>query len=455
LPGERSAAEVVYRVQTDGGELTITTLDADVEVVIKQNGSVVRVVDAKTKKEVAITSGRFEAESTTKPDGLRLSLDRVTIYRGDTAVATVERHKKPSGDPPAEIVRDAFDGETSGAAHIYRVSFSPNGRYFVAGGDAGDRSPVRIYDAKTGKLVSQFTPESDAGWSCGRFSPDSSKVVSCWSGSTKIYVWDSATGRQLLKLEGHKEPVHMAAFSPDGKRIVSGSADHTLRVWDATTGKELLTLAGHDEDCIGCFSPDGKRIVSSGLDKTIRGWDAASGKELWKMPDQAEAGHHNFLHRLETCFSADGNVLSIGVDGNVQVLEVATGKTVATVKSPMPTQGAVFVRNGQQLVWWDTEKRVRVWDMTAGKVTRTVEPGEDLKPEPDNVAVSLNGRLLVTGHSDLTVRIFDLNTGKELHRFETAPRSATRSIAISPDGHFAAAGSFRGWIYLWRLPVAP
>ena len=89
----------------------------------------------------------------------------------------------------------------------------------------------------------------------------------------------------------------------------------------------------------------------------------------------------------------------------------------------------------------------------SGKQVRSIELGADLQPEPDNVIVSHNGRLLLTGHTNQTVRVRELATGKELHRFNTAPQTGTRSLAFSPDSHFAAGGSFRGWVYLWRLPV--
>jgi len=84
-------------------------------------------------------------------------------------------------------------------------------------------------------------------------------------------------GEETLTLKGHSGPVTSVSVSPDGKRIVSGSWDNSLKVWDAQTGQETLTLEGHSSYVTSVsFSPDGKRIASGDNDRTVKIWDISS-----------------------------------------------------------------------------------------------------------------------------------------------------------------------------------
>ena len=101
------------------------------------------------------------------------------------------------------------------------------------------------------------------------FSLDGRQVVS-GSGDHTVRLWDAVTGVSLQTLEGHSNRVNSVAFSPDGKRVVSGSDDQTVRLWDTVTGAALQTLEHSGSVWSVAFSPDGQRIVSGSDDQTVR-----------------------------------------------------------------------------------------------------------------------------------------------------------------------------------------
>src|SRR5262249_28777328 len=113
------------------------------------------------------------------------------------------------------------------------------------------------------------------------------------------YYWQHLLQRGYVSLHG-QDIVRNVAYSPDGKRLASGSTHGRVRVWDAQTGQEVLTLRGHTGTVASvCFSPDGKCLASASSDKTVRLWDAQSGQEVLTL-----RGHTGYV--TSVCFSPDG-----------------------------------------------------------------------------------------------------------------------------------------------------
>ena len=151
---------------------------------------------------------------------------------------------------------------------------------------------------------------------CVAFSPDGRRLVSGASDKT-IRVWDVITGKQITQFERHTGAVNSVAFSPDGTRIVSGSSDFTVRVWDVHSGKQITQLERHTGAVNSvAFSPDGTRIVSGSSDFTVRVWDVHSGKQITQFEEHSEPiSSVAFSPDGVKVVSAGGPIAAFGPDG--------------------------------------------------------------------------------------------------------------------------------------------
>jgi WD40 repeat protein len=102
---------------------------------------------------------------------------------------------------------------------------------------------------------------------------DGRRIISGSNDGT-VKVWDLDAARVLVTLHGHTQGVRACAAAPDGRRIISASDDGTLKIWDLGAGQVLATLKGHTQGVRACaVTPDGRYVVSGADDRTIRVWD--------------------------------------------------------------------------------------------------------------------------------------------------------------------------------------
>ncbi len=216
------------------------------------------------------------------------------------------------------------------------------------------------------------------------YSPDGRRIISGSQDAT-LKVWDAETGAELATLTGHKGSVNACAYSPDGRRIVSGSLDKTLKLWDAETGEELATLTGHENWVQACaYSPDGRRIVSAG-GTTLIVWDADTGAKTTTI-----AGHKDAVWACT--YSPDGRrIMSRSSDNTLKVWDAQTGAELATLEGHEGSvQVCAYSPDGRRIVSAGGET-LRVWDaQTRAQVALLIV---DLS----TVALGMGGRSIATG----------------------------------------------------------
>src|SRR5262249_22144585 len=308
------------------------------------------------------------------------------------------------------------------------VAFSPDGRTLIVSGRAEPKAgQVRVWDAATGKQRAEVTAainswfptwddlhkmQSPAVEPRAVFSPDS-RLLAINCVEKCIPIWETATGRERCRLEGHEGPTACVAFAPDDRTLASAGYDQTIRLWDVETGKELRKLTGHRGQANTLvFTPDGKTLISGGDDTTILFWDVAvvtqrARPELRLMPREWE--------KLWTDLA--GADAAVAHQALAQL--TAARETVASLKERLPPAPKVDRERLQRLLRDLDNDAFAVRDGATRTIEKLGEParpaieralaGADASPELRRRLEHLQSRLAVsTGDQLRELRALEL-----------------------------------------------
>jgi WD40 repeat protein len=318
-------------------------------------------------------------------------------------------------------------------------------------------------EAQTASTINLPPPKKTSRGIFGlRFSRDGRRIITGnFNGTVKL--WDVASGTVLRTLNGHSDLVYKGVLSPDEKLLASCSRDGRIKIWDPATGVELRTLTGHTRPVKAiAFSPDGSLIASASNDGTLRIWDVATGR-------QEQSFVHTRLPNIDdsvysVVFISHGKIIAAGNgDGTISYWDVATGKEVKLLKGH---SAGVFClalsSDGRSLASGSNDHAVKLWDINSGNEIRTFaeQKIKGITEEVRAISLSSDGKWLASSDVGFTssgnqfqyvykrVKIWNVKTGQLVVTLDQ-PGFEINGIAFSPDNRLLAGAGTDGVINLW------
>ncbi len=274
--------------------------------------------------------------------------------------------------------------------YVNSVDFSPDGRRLITGSD--DRQ-ARIWDLplscqrgiplvesnpvlalayldpslvaaspRTRISGSQGRPIPHWVWEylCAAFSPDGRLVIT-GSQDNLARVWEVATGRLVGKALVHQNWPRAVAFAPDSRRVLTGSHDMTARLWDVQTGEQLCPAMRHASEIVAvAISPDGAKGLTGSSDKTARLWNLNTGEAIGPAMLHADPV-------LSVCFSDDGRFVLTSAGGSANEVRLWDAATATQIGPPgfneRPVPAVLFESGGRSFLTMGDDGAARRWPM--------------------------------------------------------------------------------------------
>jgi serine/threonine protein kinase/WD40 repeat protein len=365
---------------------------------------------------------------------------------------------------PAELtaspVTIAGTEETAGLTLVASPEADPaqhQAKVRVGFGELEEQAPVRV-------IIDEFAGE--VGWSKAHqgvaasvsFSRDGRLLASGGDDNT-IRLWDVARGRESReRLVGHKKSVIHVQFSPDGRTLLSMSHDGTAILWDVATWSRRATLDHGGQGSGAAISSDGKSVATGNIPGTVKIWDMETATLQYSLPAvyPGEVAALAFSGDGRTLYCGGGSWATPATKGFLFALSGATNPPRLKFDHPGRTRqnvggiwGLALSHDGKTLVSGHLDGHIGLWDAATGKLLKPAERSHTDRVV--SVVFSPNGKVFATASHDKKIKLWNSSTFELVNSYEVRTAGVERP-AFSPNGKLLAAPCLDGTVHLWRLP---
>jgi RNA polymerase sigma factor (sigma-70 family) len=468
---------------TIAGTLAVKTADngADNGLAFSADGAKLAAVHDRKRMQIWDVAARKKLNEVQIPDGLievkdpyytvSFSPDGATVVL-ETKTGRIERWDARSlaslpgldvaGSAPAGLRRQRGQ---SGTIYIRGVHWSKDGRTIVA---AAGNGLVQRWDAATGKRLPDHSFASHPHFALTR---DGAHLV-IGDHVGRIEVWNVVSGRlvrQLARGDDRPHALTSLAISPDGLRVAVGEEQDKLRLFHIHGGEdaELTCPALRARMAWMMFlawAPDGKSVFADATGMVLARLNLADGKAVWTAADWEMAAH---------ALAPDGRFVVRAVKQDIRFLDASTGDVVRTISVALtqdelrrhrPVRAFAFVPDGSRFAAAIGADVLTLFDFS-GRVLRRFTATDPPRPLNFNaqrfgmqqkrhsveaLAFTPDGRWLVSGADDLSVKVWEAATGKLIARFD-GHDSNVWQVVVAPDGRSAFSAGGDGFVCQWDL----
>lgn len=364
------------------------------------------------------------------------------------------------------------------------IAVSPDGRLLATPRqeDHNEYFPIYILDTHTGKLLFEQSVQSNEWVRALAFSPDSKTLAACDTDS--IYLWDTDVTEVKATFKAPDTSFYALTFSPNGKLLASGCSDGSVRLWNAIAQQEglggtigqympTLKLKGHKERVIQLvFSPDGKTLLSGSWDGTIKAWDTTTGGMLYTRPGHMNGNRHLAASEQTSILtSVDSKYTQVrqwDIENGHQLSATYLGFTSSVTISPKATTISLDDPSDRNLRLWDIQNRqYRTYLKGHGYLSKywlhtEIAFSKDERMLATSPSKGLPGKIHETlgaihlwdigsqSNSVFSRYLFNAKTIRPKHTLK-GHRGVVRSLVFSPDGKTLVSGGDGDRINLWDL----